>query len=127
MVILPGSFYPWNRHIYAHASFAFKNDIFYIGNDRTLSLFSSSGILLDYLAPSYSGKTIQEKTVSEYAANNIPYHIYPLEFVGAIGVDKNQKMFFANTLVDKMTMRTQTDDFSPTVQLLMYSKKTPRL
>ncbi len=121
---MPGNFNPWYRGISPspNAAFTVHNDIFYIGNGNSLSAFSSSGVLLDYIAPAYA-LSKEQGQVAAYRENSIPYYSYPLEHVGAIGVIENRKLFFANLAVSNTLDSFQTQAPQSAVQLLLYEDK----
>ncbi len=121
---MPGNFNPWYRGISPNpnVSFTVHNGIFYIGNGTNLSVFSSSGVLLEYIAPPY-GPANQQGHLEAYQKNNIPYYAYPLEYVGAIGVVENKKIFFANLALSTIEGFFQSEKSTAAVQLLLYENK----
>lgn len=122
---MPGNFNPWYRGISPNpnASFAVSHGIFYIGNGNSVSVFSSSGVLLEYIAPPYL-RAGERGYIAAYREHNIPYYAYPLDYVGAIGVVENKKLFFANLALSTVEDSFQSEKSIAAVQLLLYENKS---
>lgn len=126
---LPGNFNPWSSAANGSSSFALRDGIFYIGNGERLTAFSSSGVLLDHIAPR-AGDAAQSGPVAGFLERSVPYYAYPLESVGVIAARGNAA-YFTNTLVS-----AGMDNFEGTgepgekaianTQLLMYKDRAMR-
>ena len=117
---LPGDFNPWTEPIGGYQrSFGLRNGIFYIGNINKLMAFSSTGVLLEFIAPA---SAYQNGIFELYNNSNIPYYVYPLENIGPIGISKDNTVFFAHILHSD-EFRSYFFDSSPQqtrVQVLSY-------
>ncbi len=113
--VLPGEFKVWkSSSVPYRSSFFMRNGVFYIGNTNRIMVFSSTGLLINFIAPSYEPSY---GNILQYSTKGIPYYSYPIGLVGEIVSDASGKIIFSNTLISEA--KFNTTDYA-VVQLLIY-------